>query len=304
MTLNRGWSYREQVGPAAAGLSALEYLAATRSHSTAAEWAERFARGEIDIEGQRADAATVLQPGRTLTWHRPPWDEPESPLRFEVVHQDEAIIAVDKPSGLQTMPAGGFLEHTLMFLVRQQFPEASPLHRLGRCTSGLVLFARTHAAGAALARAWRDHEVKKTYRALASGVADTDRIEIDAAIGPVPHPQLGRVFAASADGKASHSVATVLERRADHTLFKVAITTGRPHQIRIHLACAGHPLVGDPLYDVGGLIKGDPGLPGDGGYLLHAEHLAFVHPLTGVAMNLTTPPPQALLTEHELLRSA
>lgn len=294
--MNHGWSYRERVGPGAAGLTVLEYLATTRSHSTAAEWAERCDRGEIEIEGARANAATVLQLGHTITWHRPPWDEPAVPSHFAIVHEDDSILAVDKPSGLPTMPAGGFLEHTLMHLVRQRFPEASPLHRLGRCTSGLVLFARTHDAAATLAKAWRAHEVKKTYRALAGGVAQADRIEIDAAIGPVPHPQLGRVHAASANGKASHSVATVLERGETQTLFSVDIATGRPHQIRIHLAYAGHPLVGDPLYAVGGVIQASPGLPGDGGYLLHAEHLALVHPLTGAAMNLTARPPLALLT--------
>lgn len=296
MTLNRGWSYREQVGPSADGLTVLDYLATSRTHSTLAEWASRLDRGEIEVDGARAHPAIVLHRGQAVVWHRPPWDEPAVPSEFAIVHEDDSLVAVDKPSGLPTMPAGGFLEHTLMHLLRQRLPEASPLHRLGRCTSGLVLFARTHAAGAALAKAWRDHEVRKTYRALASGVARADRLEIDAAIGPVPHPQLGRVHAASAEGKASHSVATVLERRAEHTLFNVAITTGRPHQIRIHLACAGHPLVGDPLYGVGGVIQASPGLPGDGGYLLHAEHLAFVHPLTGAAMHLTAHPPPALLT--------
>ncbi len=297
--MNHGWSYRERVGPDAAGLTVLEYLAATRPHSTTAEWAGRFTRGEVEIEGVRADPAALLHAGHIIVWHRPPWDEPAVPSHFEVVFEDEAIVAVDKPSGLPTMPAGGFLEHTLMHLLRQRFPEASPLHRLGRCTSGLVLFARTHAAGSALARAWRDHEVKKTYRALADGVATADRIEIDAAIGPVPHPQLGSVHAASAGGRASHSVATVLERGADHTLFRVDIATGRPHQIRIHLAYAGHPMVGDPLYDRGGVIKDRPGLPGDGGYFLHAEQLTFSHPITGDTLHLRAPSPAALRTTAE-----
>ena len=294
--MNHGWSYREQVRPGGAGLTVLDYLAATRRHSTAAEWAGRFERGEIEIEGGRAHPDTLLLAGHTIVWHRPPWDEPDVPTEFAIVHADDSLVAVDKPSGLQTMPAGGFLEHTLLHLLRQRFPEASPLHRLGRCTSGLVLFARTNAAASALSRAWRDHEVKKTYRALASGVPVGDRIEIDAAIGPVPHPHLGTVHAASTGGKASRSVATVLERSEHHTLFSVDIATGRPHQIRIHLAHAGHPLVGDPLYDVGGVIKPNPGLPGDGGYLLHAEHLALVHPLTGAAMHLTARPPRGLLT--------
>ena len=299
MPLNRGWSYREQVGPGGAGLTALAYLATTRAHSTTAEWADRFARGEIAIDGTRADSATLLQLGQIIVWHRPPWDEPAVPTQFAIVHEDDSIVAVDKPSGLQTMPAGGFLEHTLMHLVRQQFPEASPLHRLGRCTSGLVLFARTRAAAAVLSKAWRDHEVKKTYRALAGGVSPLDRIEIDAAIGPVPHPQLGSVHAASAAGKPSRSVATVLERREQHTLFSVDIASGRPHQIRIHLAYAGHPMVGDSVYDQGGVIKDHPGLPGDGGYFLHAERLTFAHPLTGHALQLHAPAPATLCTMAE-----
>ena len=124
MTLNRGWSYREQLGPAAAGLTALDYLATSRPHSTAAEWAARFARGEVEIEGVVVPPTSPLRPGHTLVWHRPPWDEPEVPRRFTLLHEDEAMVAVDKPSGLPTMPAGGFLEHTLLHLVRERFPEA------------------------------------------------------------------------------------------------------------------------------------------------------------------------------------
>ncbi len=299
--MNHGWSYREQVGPAAAGLTALDYLAESRSHSTANEWVDRFERGEIEIDGTRAHPATVLQLGRIIVWHRPPWDEPAVPTNFALVYEDESLVAVDKPSGLQTMPAGGFLEHTLMQLLRQQIPEASPLHRLGRFTSGLVLFARTHAAAVVLSKAWRDHEVKKTYRALGSGVATRDRIEIDAAIGPLPHPQLGSVHAASTVGKPSRSVATVLERREHDTLFSVDIATGRPHQIRIHLAYAGHPMVGDPVYDKGGVIKDRAGLPGDGGYFLHSEQLLFSHPVTGRTLQLRAPAPAALRTTAEAL---
>ena len=299
MALNRGYSYREQVQPDAAGLTVLDYLAATRTHSTPTEWAGRFDRGEVELDGVRAEPDAILGAGHTVIWHRPPWSEPEVPSQFAIVYEDEAIVGVDKPSGLPTMPAGGFLEHTLLHLLRERFPEASPLHRLGRCTSGIVLFARTNSAAAALAKAWREHAVEKTYRALACGVPAIDRLEIEEAIGLVPHPLLGQVHAVSRDGKPSHSVATVLERGEVRTLFRVDITTGRTHQIRIHMACAGHPLVGDPLYDVGGGIKASPGLPGDGGYLLHAERLAFAHPITRHAIHLHAPPPAALRTAAE-----
>jgi 23S rRNA pseudouridine1911/1915/1917 synthase len=293
VALNRGWSYREQVGPDAAGETVLSYLAATRLHSTAAEWAARIERGEVEVEGTRVRGDVTLYAGQIVVWHRPPWDEEPVPAHFDVIHEDDVIVAVNKPSGLPTMPAGGFLQHTLLALVRERYPEASPLHRLGRYTSGVVLFALSRDAASHLARAWRQHAVRKTYRALAAGSARLDRFVIDTPIGPVPHPLLGTIEAACEGGKPAHSVATVLERRRDQTLFSVEITTGRPHQIRIHMACAGHPLVGDPVYAPGGGLKDHPGLPGDGGYLLHAERLQFSHPLTGQPMTITaTPPPE------------
>jgi 23S rRNA pseudouridine1911/1915/1917 synthase len=213
------------------------------------------------------------------------------------VYQDHLLVAVAKPRGLPTLPGGGFLETTLLAQVRARFPEASPMHRLGRETSGIVLFSRTPAAGARIQAAWREHRIVKAYRALASGVAREDSLVITAPIGPVAHPWLGTLFAASADGKPARSEARVLERRADATLFEVLIETGRPHQIRIHLAFAGHPLVGDPLYAPGGLPRPDlPALPGDGGYFLHAERLVFPHPDTGALVELRDPPPAELRT--------
>lgn len=299
MTLNRGWSYREQVGPDGSGLSVLSYLAGKRLHSSKDEWAARLERGEVDLEGKRVRGDAVLQAGQIIVWHRPPWEEAAVPTSFEVLHEDAEILVVSKPSGLPTMPAGGFLDHTLLTLVRKQYPEASPLHRLGRHTSGLVLFALDHDSASRLARAWREHRVEKTYRALGLGAARTESLVIDSPIGPVPHPILGTVQAAHEGGKPSRSTAIVLERRGDRTLFQVEIATGRPHQIRIHMACAGYPLVGDPLYEVGGGLKQHPGLPGDGGYFLHAQRLRFEHPRTGQPMAMAAPPPPELRMREE-----
>ncbi len=133
-------------------------------------------RGEVEVDGKRVERSVILQAGQTITWHRPPWDEGDVPTNYTILHEDESIIAVDKPGGLPTMPAGGYLNHTLLTLMRETYPEASPLHRLGRHTSGLVLFARNRAAASALSRAWREHTVKKTYRALARGETRTESV--------------------------------------------------------------------------------------------------------------------------------
>ena len=150
----------------------------------------------------------------------------------------------------------------------------------------------TKTAGA-LHRRWPG--VRKQYRALAAGVASEDSYDIRCPIGPVDHDRLGRVHAASPTGKPAHSIARVLQRRSDSTVFEVDLRTGRPHQIRIHLASIGHPLVGDPLYASGGIPKPDrPGLPGDTGYFLHANRLIFEHPLSGKSLDLPAPIPEML----------
>jgi len=142
--------------------------------------------------------------------------------------------------------------------------------------------------------------VGKVYRALCTGHPPTDAFTVEAPIGEVPHPLLGTVHAASPDGRKSRSHVRVLERRGGGddppgALVEVTIETGRPHQIRIHLAFAGHPLVGDPLFGAGGLpLPGTQALPGDPGYLLHAQRLELDHPVSGARLVIECPPPPAL----------
>lgn len=291
MTLNDGFAYRSRVQRG--GVTVLDFLSGEFRHSSREVWAARLAAGEIELDGVTVGVDTVLSAGQQLVWHRPPWWEEDVPLSFDVLFEDADLLAVAKPAGLPTVPGGGFLKHTLSSAVRERWPTASPLHRLGRGTSGLVLFALNSQTGAGLLADWRAQRVQKVYLALASGVAARDEYEIRTPIGPVPHPKLGEVFAASPAGKEAHSRARVRERREDSALFEVEIFTGRPHQIRVHLAGVGHPLVGDPLYAPGGVALPDA-LPGDVGYHLHAWQLSFTHPTTGEKVTLNAPPPEVL----------
>jgi 23S rRNA pseudouridine1911/1915/1917 synthase len=166
----------------------------------------------------------------------------------------------------------------------------------------VVLFAHTPAAASVLSRAWRESKVAKDYRALVTGRPTWDRMEITARIGRVPHPRLGTVFGFHDQGRPSCSVASVAERRGAGTLCDVRILTGRPHQVRIHLSWARHALEGDPLYASGGLPRAhDPGLPGDGGYLLHGHRIQCAHPTRAATLTVEAPPPGALATETERL---
>lgn len=330
MKPNRGHVHRERIDPSCAGRSLVAHLAGRWGLSSEAEWRARIEQGQVRLDGAQAAPEQPLSAGQELTWRRPPWVEPEVPLCAAVLYQDEELIAVAKPRGLPTMPGGGeFLEHTLLAVVRKRAPGANPMHRLGRGTSGVVLFARTAAAGRAVQEAFRARAVRKLYRALCCGRPARDAFSVDAPIGEVPHPLLGGVHAAAAGGRPSRSSVRVLERRAGApsgvapvapemgaankpdaggdgcALVEVEIETGRPHQIRIHLASAGHPLCGDPLYGAGGLpLPGTRALPGDAGYLLHAHRLELAHPRTGAPLSIECAPPLALRVQDRLRTSA
>jgi len=291
--LNRGYAYTTIIASKYHGQTLLSHLASLYPHSTAQAWQQKLNNAEVTLNGVIATGSEPVTSGQSLVWNRPPWIEPDAPQRFEVLFDDPHLLAVNKPSGLPTLPGGGFMENTLLRLVKKQTPTANPVHRLGRATTGIVLFAKTPQAASILSADWNTPRIQKIYRALAQNVAQREAYEILTPIGLFPHPRIGWVWAANPSGKPSKSLAKVISRSTSTTTFEVSLYSGRPHQIRIHLASIGHPLAGDPLYGLTGQpLENLPGLPGDGGYFLHAEFLKFHHPITGEKINLeaTLPP--------------
>jgi len=293
--LNRGYAYTTVISSKYHGQLLHSHLVSLYPHSTPQAWKQKLDNGEVTHDGVTATGNETIAVDQTLVWRRPPWVEPDAPQHFDVLFEDPHLLAVNKPSGLPTLPGGGFMENTLLRLVQARTPDANPVHRLGRATTGIVLFAKTTHAAASLFANWNTPKTQKVYRALAQNVALRDTYEICTPIGLVPHPLIGSVWAACPTGKLSKSLATAIARAPSATVFEVALKSGRPHQIRIHLASIGHPLVGDPLYGPTGLpLETLPGLPGDGGYLLHAHYLQFIHPATGQRIDLEAPVPSGL----------
>jgi 23S rRNA pseudouridine1911/1915/1917 synthase len=312
--VNNGWTYRDRVAPAEAGLSASAFYAARHRHSDQCAWRARLAAGEIERNGRPLRDDPLLTAGDRLAWHRPPWREEAVPAAWAVLHDDGDVLVLDKPAGLPVLPAGGFLEHTVLRLLEHRHADdpagvPRPVHRLGRFTTGLLVCARQPATRSWLSARLRESTAaapadgedreqsgcRKLYRALlepgALALSLGQDLVVAVPIGRRPHPRLGRIWCAAHDpgpgDLAARSTLTLLERHRSADLVQVAIASGRPHQIRIHAAAAGAPLQGDPLYRPGGEARADA-LPGDGGYALQAWRLELIRP-DGGRLQLETP---------------
>jgi 23S rRNA pseudouridine1911/1915/1917 synthase len=301
--LNQGYCYPDRVSPDDEGLPLAAFYASRYPHSPEAEWRRRIEAGQVLRNGLPALPDDVLSRGDVLLYHRLPWEEPDAPTDFATLYEDDNVLVFSKPSGLPVLAGGFFLENTLLHLVRGRYGDAcSPLHRLGRGTSGAILFTRNRDAARSLAKAMFERRILKVYLALASGTSMPDAFTVDAPIGPVPHTLPVTVNAYRPDGRPSTSHVRVIRRfpQRGASLLEVTIPTGRPHQIRIHLSYAGFPLAGDPLYQPGGVPRTDgiddewATTPGATGYLLHSWKIRFPHPTKGGDIEVVSPPPATL----------
>ena len=305
--MNQGWIYREQVKAVDAGQTILSYYTKKYRHSNQSQWQGRIESGQVLLDQSITSPETIVRAGDSLEYHRQPWTEPDVPLEFKILYEDLDLLIINKPSGLPVIPGGGFLKHTLLWQLKRDYPQntPTPIHRLGRGTSGILLLGRSQLAKSNLSAQMRHStigqnipQLNKVYRVLVQGNTIHDRLTIKQPIGKIPHPILGYIYGAISQGKYAHSESKVLQHWNRHTLLEVTIFTGRPHQIRIHMASVGHPLLGDPLYIAGGTFapiqekQETIPVPGDCGYFLHAYQLSFIHPRSHkkLIFRCSTPP--------------
>jgi len=237
----------------------------------------RVAGGErLDVVSRDADAALA--------------DAPQD-IALPIVHEDAAILVVNKPAGLVVHPGSGNLDGTLLNALLHHdpalagVPRAGIVHRLDKATSGLMVVARTIEAHTELVRQLAERSVTREYLAVARGDL-ARRVVVDAPIGR--HPTQRTTMAVVARGKPARTHVQIVERFGIATLLRCTLETGRTHQIRVHLAAMNHALVGDPVY---GTSRASPGLPPFARQALHAARLALTHPITGERMTWEAPPP-------------
>jgi 23S rRNA pseudouridine1911/1915/1917 synthase len=255
--------------------------------------------------GRRPRASTAVHAGEVIVLNRPAPAEPPVPRFFHVLMQDDTFLAIDKPAGLPIHTTAKFYRNTLTALLRERYPgqRMEVAHRLDKETSGVLLVARGTEGGSWLKRAFARRAVEKSYLALVKG-APPDEGTVDRPLKLLDTPT-HLMMGVAADGLPARTRFRVLRRFAQHALCQVSPETGRQHQIRVHLAAIGHPIVGDKLYGASErlfmqacdrgitpeLLEAFDGLPR---HALHAHRLAFPHPLTRQTVTVESPVPADL----------
>lgn len=250
-------------------------------------------QGSVRVNGKRVKASEKLLEGQSVEVELPPAAGsalvPE-PMPLAVVYEDDEIIVIDKPAGLVVHPAPGHatgtLVHALLAHCGNLAPQGAPLrpgivHRLDRGTSGLLVAAKTARAYQSLVSQFEKREVEKTYVAVVRGALAQDAGTIELPIGR--HPRHREKMAVRLVGaREARTSYRVLRRGSFASALEIKIATGRTHQIRVHLAFLGHPVLGDAQYGTG---RDFPRLA------LHARRLAFRHPATGERLAFSSPLP-------------
>ena len=304
-----------EVKPKAAGQRLDAFLAAGIDSLTRSQ-AERLAKsGRVRVDGRPAAPGRRLNAGErvevSLPPARPSRAQPEE-IPLDIFFEDEHIVVVNKPRGMVVHPGAGRHSGTLVnallahtgVLAQGAGPQRPGLvHRLDRDTTGLLVAAKTDQAFENLAGQVRRRELERRYLALVWGTIEEDRLVIDAPIGrhlreglrmaAVPRPTAGRKV------RRARTDVIVLDRLGPMTLVEARLGTGRTHQIRVHLAHQGHPVVGDPTYGVRRArreraaldLKAQHLVKSLGGQALHAQLLRFRHPATGQELTFTAPLP-------------
>ena len=269
------------------------------SRSRLQEWIKT---GRVRVNGHSSRASHLLREGDAIEVE----PAPQAPLAaspeeipLEILYEDDDVVAINKPAGMVVHTGAGVRSGTLVNALLARFASLSKeggadrpgiVHRLDRYTSGVLLIAKNDAAHRKLAQQFAARQVRKIYLALVHGVVKADHGRIEKPISRDPARRV-RMTARLAQGRAAWSEYHVLRRFSRFTLLEVLIGTGRTHQIRVHLASIGHPVVGDRLYGAPAPVAGQPAL---GRYFLHAAFIRFALPENGQSMEISAPLPTEL----------
>ncbi len=286
----------------------LDVFAAALADITRSRAGTLIKQGSVAVDGApQAKAGFKLKPGMAVRVEVPPAAPvavQAEDIALDIVYQDDDLAVVFKPSGMVVHPAAGNERGTLVNALLTHLDNLSGIggeirpgivHRIDKDTSGLLLVAKNDFSHVALSEQIKAHTVKRAYRAIVIGGFKENEGTVEGPIGR--HPTDRKRMAIVPGGRNAATHWTVLEPLRGATLIEARLTTGRTHQIRVHMASIGHPVLGDPVYGP----KKSP-YPVEGGQLLHAFRLGFVHPRTGEELLFEAEPEARFLYWLEKLR--
>lgn len=266
--------------------------------------------GLIDVNGRRVKPSYLIRPLDRITIRHPPPTPlamPAQPIPLAVVYEDEDLLVIDKPAGLVVHPAPGHASGTLVNALLYHCRDLAGIggkerpgivHRLDKDTSGLLVAAKHDAAHSGLMRQFKTHSIARRYLAIVAGDVRPRKGTIDVAIGRDVWERK-KISPRSTNLKRAVSHYETVERFGDATLVAVTLETGRTHQIRVHMAHRGYPVLGDTVYG-GRRAASQADLPVNR-QMLHAQHLGFLHPVTGRPMTFSAPLPEDMETVRRTL---
>jgi len=270
----------------------IDFLEALKTIHTREDWLTICSEGRLLLGDRKLTPDDVMNAGQILTLVSPKTVEPDVCARIEILHEDDAVVVLNKPAPLPMHPSGRFNRNTLQFFLDQIYApiHVRPAHRLDANTSGIVICAKSRAFARKLQPQFQTCTVKKTYLARVQGAPKDDHFVCAAPISRCPTDIGARVIDPS--GHLAQTEFKVVERSDDGTtLLKVTPLTGRTNQIRVHLWHLGIPVYGDPLYLPDGKTGDQQTLgPTDAPMKLHAAALEFRHPVSGKTMEFNTSP--------------
>jgi 23S rRNA pseudouridine1911/1915/1917 synthase len=304
--MSSGASYSFEAPPEAVGQRLDHFLTGQEPFLSRSQVQRLMVKGLVLVNARQARPSLRLRAGDLIRMTVPPPEEvtlaPEA-IPLDIVYEDEDLLVVNKPAGMVVHPAAGHHRGTLVNALLDHCPDLSGIggylrpgivHRLDKDTSGLLLVSKSDLAHQGLSAGLKARQIKRKYLALVCGEVRSGQGLIDAPLGRDPKDR--KRMAVVAGGRTARTHYRIKERFPGYTLLDMELETGRTHQIRVHLAYAGYPVAGDPVY---GPRRNPLHLPGQA---LHAYRIVFTHPRTDEPLTFEAPLPPVFKDVLDLLR--
>lgn len=295
-------------------VSLIDYLSKRFSYHDQTTWLEKIKCGKIYIDGRTGSESSIVSCGQTITYDAGDFEEPSADLNYSILYEDAWILAVNKPGNLLVHRAGRSFRNNLIYQLRSvhipPYPDAHSIHRLDRFTSGIVLIAKNNAVQAAFCRLFMTRQIAKHYIAIVNGIPPNNLHEINLPIAKDPDISGPPKFRVDAAGKkATTLIYQIVPIGTSWARLDLQPETGRTHQLRVHCAHIGYPILGDTTYGISlpnattDLIPKYQRNSTTVRQALHCASMSFHHPYLNSECTISAPLPQDMKTLIQHLRN-